>query len=114
MKSTKNIIFGLGIMLVILAASGCGPSPEELAATSAAQTAAAATDTPVPTPTATPTPTPAEFLGAVGEWESTDPGDGSRQTLAVEQTATNIFSIVFCPFEFTCLQLIEEYVVRYQ
>ncbi|MGB2963206.1 MAG: carboxypeptidase-like regulatory domain-containing protein [Anaerolineales bacterium] len=58
MKSIKQIIFGLVILLVCLAASGCGPSPEELAATSAAETAAAVTDTPVPTPTQTPTPTP--------------------------------------------------------
>ncbi|MGB2963205.1 MAG: hypothetical protein WBB69_04390 [Anaerolineales bacterium] len=58
MKGNKQIIFGLGLLVVLLAASGCGPSPEELAATSAAKTAAAVTDTPVPTPTQTPTPTP--------------------------------------------------------
>ena len=35
------------------------------------------------------------FLGSVGEWESTDLADGGDQTLKVEQTATNTFSIIY-------------------
>ena len=57
MNRRKNIGLGFIILLVGLVASGCGPSPEELAATSVAQTAAAATNTPVPTSTPEPTPT---------------------------------------------------------
>jgi len=36
-----------------------------------------------------------DFLGAIGEWESTDFSDDSHQTLTVEQTVTNTFSIVY-------------------
>ncbi len=36
-----------------------------------------------------------EFLGAVGEWESTDFSDGSHQTLFIEQTGANMFSIKY-------------------
>lgn len=60
MKTRHLIICFLVPVLGLV--SGCGPSPEELAATAAAQTAAAATSTPTPTytptPTSTPTPTP--------------------------------------------------------
>jgi hypothetical protein len=72
--SFKQAAWILSSMLLLGAfLTGCGPSPEELAATEMALTAAASTSTPthtpIPPPTPTPTPTPEPDASAPIAWE---------------------------------------------
>ncbi len=55
MSNAKYCLLGLTVLALLV--SGCGPSSQEQAATVAALTAAPATDTPAPTNTPMPTPT---------------------------------------------------------